>query len=146
VVTDLRGPPYSRVYQQQSWPSIQVDESGSPGPGKQKIEERSLACKFNIYWKNVVSWEYDGNFQKRLTKLEQKILCSSTHPDPISMLGVHPLRYAESGVLESLTMRGEMFWTCRARRLVSYAGWDFNRNKYFVSIPLERCNPYMLIL
>jgi hypothetical protein len=59
---------------------------------------------------------------------EAQLICS---------LNVFPLEYAPDSVLDLLKRRGNTFWECRARRLVSYhgersgQGVDMVRAEYF---------------
>ncbi|KAI0444196.1 P-loop containing nucleoside triphosphate hydrolase protein [Xylaria telfairii] len=78
----------------------------------------------NSKWRwQVQTWQYyyDGSFiQKNITN--QIIMQSDAQDEevPISELTVYPLKYASDTVRSRLQVRGETFWKCRYRRLVSY--------------------------
>ncbi|KAI1169754.1 hypothetical protein F4777DRAFT_584592 [Nemania sp. FL0916] len=70
----------------------------------------------------IQTWQYyyDGSFiQKNICN--QIIMQSNTQDEvPISELTAYPLKYAGDTVRSILQARGDTFWKCRYRRLVSY--------------------------
>lgn len=67
------------------------------------------------------SWEFDGSFtkQKRVFKIEWP----SKEEGPLNLAGLsmYPLRLDRTGQFEAaLRSSGEMFWSCRTRKLVAY--------------------------
>ncbi|KAH7397487.1 P-loop containing nucleoside triphosphate hydrolase protein [Pyrenochaeta sp. MPI-SDFR-AT-0127] len=85
-----------------------------------KSTESPLLCPIDTW-----TWAYRGNFvrKKDTFNLQLPPLKSSGHRDDtfeIQELDIYPMKYASALVLETLKRRGQMFWKCRKRRLVSY--------------------------
>jgi hypothetical protein len=98
--------------------------------------------------KSLTAWtlDFDGEFSRsfKTLKIEVPNESSSTlmntpeadknHQDIIDKaqlicsLNVFPLEYAPDSVLDLLKRRGNTFWKCRTRRLVSYDGVVFPRH------------------
>lgn len=68
------------------------------------------------------AWTFDGAFKK--TYMNTKIGLPRDYEQdeeiPITSLAVVPLRFEATGLEQRLRHRGEFFWTCRQRRLVTY--------------------------
>lgn len=82
--------------------------------------ERPYSCSIKTW-----SWAFRGNFVQNpeTFKLQLPPAKSSGHRDgifKITDLEIYPIKYASALVLETLKRRGQMFWKCRKRRLVSY--------------------------
>lgn len=58
-------------------------------------------------------------------------------PQPISDLSVFPIHYAPEVILQRLKRRGETFWKCRTKRLVSYTDTSTARNADMVSFSIH---------
>ncbi|KAJ5291366.1 hypothetical protein N7478_000617 [Penicillium angulare] len=98
--------------------------------------------KMKLSWTTKAwTWGFTGTFYRRSSDLElrmplphdeDQIGCRSTEERgdsrlkgfPITSLNVFPLKYAAKEVLDMLQRRGETFWKCRNRRLVSYKATD----------------------
>jgi hypothetical protein len=92
------------------------------------------------YHQNVKAWtfEFNGSFYRRSTtlglklSLEEYLKITKISPEKqtredmmreaklIANLNVFPLKYAPEAVFKTLQRRGNTFWKCRTRRLVSY--------------------------
>ncbi|KAJ6037117.1 hypothetical protein N7540_001396 [Penicillium herquei] len=105
--------------------------------GKQKSKTSSENVSHSL---SAWTLDFDGKFFRKFKTLTIKIphespteimngseepsirQDSSDYPRPICCLNVFPLRYAPDAVRETLRRRGNTFWKCRDRRLVSYHG------------------------
>ena len=65
------------------------------------------------------SWEYDGNFYRKHTKMHIEWPSSSNQVE-ITDLSAYPILYAEDGVESRLRTRGNTFWSCRRKRYMNY--------------------------
>ncbi|EUC27844.1 hypothetical protein COCCADRAFT_110654 [Bipolaris zeicola 26-R-13] len=66
------------------------------------------------------SWSFDGEFRRATAVLDLKITAPTDRSRvPITSLEVFPLKYDETGLEARLKKRGEIFWKCRKRYLVS---------------------------
>jgi len=98
------------AYVLRDWPSINQDSSWH------------LPC-----W----SWGYDGSFLNRKdTNLTLHVRLGEV--TRITNLGVFPLRFAPQDLKNELIERGKHFWDLRHKHYVSYNGWDFKREEYYV--------------
>ncbi|KAH8678493.1 P-loop containing nucleoside triphosphate hydrolase protein [Xylariales sp. PMI_506] len=70
----------------------------------------------------LVSWTFDGNFQRSLSQLDLKQLPSAAEFD-ICDLPIYPVQFARPGVVEALQTRGKMFWKFSVRNYVSFKGF-----------------------
>lgn len=94
-------------------------------------------------WKiSAWHWEFDGNFQRKDSELSFSIVTendcgpgpgtlhasraqteratSTPESIPISDLEVFPIQYSPPEIVQQLRRRGQAFWKCRNRKLVSY--------------------------
>ena len=70
----------------------------------------------------VWRWGYDGTFRKVHSTLNIVLPASAQHNTvAMSSLEVYPLRFGDGILRNCLWERGQTFWMCRKRRLVSYA-------------------------
>lgn len=93
-----------------SLPAGSFDLKSSPPPKKY---EWSISS-----W----GWGFDGSFRQAEKELHLEI--TSTFPRdtvPIASMNVFPLRYGDPKLGKLLKTRGERFWACRNRMMVSYA-------------------------
>jgi hypothetical protein len=71
------------------------------------------------------SWAFDGKFTKAAHEIE---VTWSRHSGGISdevtiqSLKCYPLRYADEDITSQLKQMGEMYWSCRSRKLIEYWG------------------------
>ena len=80
----------------------------------------SAACP--DWYLAVWRWGYDGTFRKVHSTLKIVLPASAQHNAvAMSSLDVYPLRFGDGLVRNCLWERGQTFWMCRKRRLVSYA-------------------------
>ncbi|GAP85125.2 putative AAA family ATPase [Rosellinia necatrix] len=71
------------------------------------------------------TWQYcyNGSFQRDYVRANVILKSNSfTEEVPIAKLSAYPLKYASDDIKSRLQLRGETFWRCRFRRLVSYKG------------------------
>jgi hypothetical protein len=66
-------------------------------------------------------WTFDGNFQKKTTRLTLDGVPSMKEPFNIRDLSIYPIRFAEKGLEDALRARGLMYWKCRQRNYVCYS-------------------------
>lgn len=98
------------AYVLRDWPSINQDSSWS------------LPC-----W----SWGYDGSFfSRKATNLTLHYQLGEV--TRITDLRVFPLRFASDDLKNELIKRGKHFWGMRYKHYVSYNGWDFKREEFYV--------------
>lgn len=73
---------------------------------------------------DAIGWYFNGSFVKeRLrywTSDEEYIIPKGKEEVDISSLSIFPIRFAESGTYEKLVSRGEKFWQCRKKKLISF--------------------------
>ena len=109
-----------------SWPtvrfkpsskSISRDSTWKKGKGY-TTDDAALKWKWQV---NTWQYHYDGSFQ-RINRMKTIVLQASspTEEVPIVKLSPYPLKHASDAVRSRLQHRGETFWRCRFRRLVSY--------------------------
>ena len=88
------------------------------------------------------SWAFDGSFeQKRITIQIQLKVGDEDDEVSITSLNYFPLRFDTNGLQQLLEERGNIFWKCRTKRLVSYSD-DDNVGLNSVSI---RQKPYTML-
>ncbi|OBT83812.1 hypothetical protein VE02_05515 [Pseudogymnoascus sp. 03VT05] len=72
-------------------------------------------------------WKFDGTVFKR-----EHTLINCSIPDEnenlIKALNAYPVEYADKSLVTTLVSRGREFWKCRKQCLVSYRGWDANKD------------------
>ncbi|KAJ5719268.1 hypothetical protein N7493_007723 [Penicillium malachiteum] len=129
-----------------------------------KQEQRKVKHSAKHTSRVVNAWtlNFDGKFFRTFVDLTIKVptgtlngseeprICqdSSDLARPISCLNVFPLKYAPEAVRETLRRRGNTFWKCRDRRLVSYdgersgQGVDMTDERYMVDMEsYEKLHP-----
>ena len=94
-----------------NWPSINQDSSWL------------LSC-----W----SWGYDGLFFHR-KDANLTLNYRLGEVTKIANLGVFPLRFCSDDLKNSLIKRGKHFWDLRHKHYVSYNGWDFQKEEFYVN-------------
>ena len=65
-------------------------------------------------------WAFDGKFWRESTRIQLKIGGNDTSEKDIAELNVCPLQFVDEEITKILRKRGETFWKCRYRHLVSY--------------------------
>ncbi|KAK4185574.1 AAA family ATPase [Podospora australis] len=82
----------------------------------------------------MVTWEFDGWFSRSV--VFEKLELDFPHKEPfdISSLYIYPISYADEHTRDALRRRGEMFWSCRFARYVSYTGPDASGTETFVNV------------
>lgn len=103
-------PPWSR----------QDKTAGATEPEKSESHARSNPlCQLSAW-----HWEFDGEFQRKKETLFISIEAGAHKESgiPINSLGIFPLKYASDATFNQLRRRGQSFWKCRKRALVSYRG------------------------
>ncbi|EUC46495.1 hypothetical protein COCMIDRAFT_92717, partial [Bipolaris oryzae ATCC 44560] len=86
------------------------------------------------------SWSFDGEFKKAAKVLDLKITApTERNMIPITSLEVFPLKYDDTGLKARLKKRGEIFWKCRERYLVSCVDhyedeMSVERDRYMVDV------------
>jgi hypothetical protein len=99
------------AYVLRDWPSINQDSSWR------------LPC-----W----SWGYDGSsFHRKDTDLTLHYQLGEV--TRIANLGVFPLKFGSEDLKNRLIERGKHFWDLRHKHYVSYNGWDFQKEEFYVS-------------
>ena len=99
------------------------DEGRSHGINAQKDQRSSIRTyRFDV---EVWSWAFNGWFQKKreIVQIQLKV---GDEDDEVSItsLNYFPLRFDKGGLQGLLEKRGEMFWQCRTKHLVSYSDDD----------------------
>ena len=69
-------------------------------------------------------WKFDGTFSKRDDTLSLTLLADTKNEKSIADLDVYPLCFASEETVSQLRRRGQTFWKCRNRRLVTYTEKD----------------------
>jgi hypothetical protein len=105
--TKLFGPNELIVTTQGEFPHAYIAESSS----KAERNTIDLGC-----W----SWVFDGSFRKKHVSMTIPWPEPGASRVPISSLAARPLRLDTSNLQQRLEKRGQEFWSCRTRRLVSY--------------------------
>lgn len=115
----------ARGYLSVSWLSFSQYESfgekedciGSTGrPGQASTKENAKRAFVMTTW----SWDYDGEFSKQESELILQFDAQDHSEKNIVDLSIRPLRYVDEQTKTRLKTRGEWFWKCRERRMVSY--------------------------
>lgn len=87
--------------------------------------QRSQEGQKKYTWKWVVStwvYKFDGSFYQQPQSMEIELKADTIREEvDIKRLSAYPLKYAEEETRLLLERRGNIFWSCRTRRLVSYA-------------------------
>ncbi|KAE8442756.1 hypothetical protein EG329_002896 [Mollisiaceae sp. DMI_Dod_QoI] len=80
---------------------------------------------------DIFQWTFNGSFTKdKLTLGLRKsdidlIFDEKDGEKDITSLQIYPLRFADDGLQQKLSARGEKFWTCRKKKLVCYRETDY---------------------
>ena len=84
------------------------------------IAESSEMSSDRIITLSCWAWMFNGSFKKYNHTIT--VAWPPTNPEeiPINSLSASPLRLDKTGLRETLVKRGQEFWRCRNRRLVSY--------------------------
>lgn len=76
---------------------------------------------------DAVGWKFNGSFVKvrwqYLTSDRNHVIPEGKEEEEevdITSLSMYPIRFAESGTYEKLVARGEKFWQCRKKKLISF--------------------------
>ncbi|KAF4540191.1 AAA family ATPase [Lasiodiplodia theobromae] len=73
---------------------------------------------------DAIGWCFNGSFVKEQwdywTHDEIYIIPTGKEEVDITSLSGYPIRFAESGTYEKLVSRGEKFWQCRKKKLISF--------------------------
>jgi hypothetical protein len=95
-----------------------------------RIEEKEHVCYVvrqgpskpsTMFMLDCYTWTFNGSFQKKRVKINIDWPTNDNDPIPITDLPAFPLRYDQSGKLESfLRERGQMFWSFRKKRFLAY--------------------------
>jgi AAA+ superfamily predicted ATPase len=102
-------PEFSGVQQQRK-----VSQMHKIRPTERDVDEDTI-CSFEGQ-----SWHFHGSFETKSTILVLRLPESGREELCITDLNVYPLRYASETIQARLERRGEILWSCRFRRLVSY--------------------------
>lgn len=109
------------AYLATSWPEFsgiqqrrKVSQMRKTGPIERDVDEDTI-CSFEGQ-----SWNFHGSFETKSTILVLRLPESGREELCITDLDVYPLRYASETIQARLERRGEILWSCRFRRLVSY--------------------------
>ena len=82
------------------------------------LTEASVTSKWTI---QAWSYKYDGRFYRSKSTVDINLKASSMQEEvKMEELNIVPLKYASKEAEPILKKRGESFWSCRNRRLVSY--------------------------
>ncbi|KAK4061556.1 uncharacterized protein Triagg1_10265 [Trichoderma aggressivum f. europaeum] len=66
------------------------------------------------------SWDFDGEFLKKESNILMEFDVKDYSEKNISDLSLRPLRFVDGATETRLKTRGEWFWKCRERQMVSY--------------------------
>jgi hypothetical protein len=66
------------------------------------------------------NWSFDGVFERKETIVDVTWPSTSSATLPIVDLNVFPLKYDRAGTEKRLLARGQLLWSCRKRRYMSY--------------------------
>lgn len=111
------------------WPKeIHQGEIPSREP-ESMIRNKSQDLGSNRMWGlNAWHWEFDGAFRRQ--KITPTVSTGSGTNEklgsPIDTLDIFPLSFASHETIDQIRIRGENFWKCRNRALVSYRGAETN--------------------
>lgn len=87
---------------------------------KSEVLGQNVAREDYLWNIEAWSWSFDGEFRRATAVLDLKITAPTDRSRvPITSLEVFPLKYDETGLEARLKKRGEIFWKCRKRYLVS---------------------------
>ncbi|TLD14868.1 hypothetical protein PspLS_10882 [Pyricularia sp. CBS 133598] len=107
-------------------PEDRLDGRVKPGATSEKAVAEHLAVpprKDEYEWCiKSWTWSYDGRFKKTRKRLSMRLKVPSPHAEvPITSLNFFPFRFEDDKLRGELKRRGQTFWSCRKRKLVSYA-------------------------
>jgi len=100
------------------------------------IERLSKASTetIDVVWRVVADlWVFDGEFRKKVCYLDPTYDKSKGAEMKIQDLEVYPLEHAHESVRSMIKNRGELFWSSRKQRYVSYSGMDYAGEQSYVS-------------
>ncbi|KAI1110010.1 hypothetical protein F5Y14DRAFT_444327 [Nemania sp. NC0429] len=89
-------------------------------------------------------WAFDGNFSRERSKLTLKFESNDLSHKIIDDLSVRPLAFVNASTVERLRRRGDWFWKCRIRHMVSYheeneRGFqDSSHERYMIDMKMYR--------
>jgi hypothetical protein len=133
-------------YVARDWPSQASDVYGT-----------SNVC----WWIDAQTWDFDGDFYKYRTRLSfempksQRVMNMPSSPEAsyplpnsdsdtecdITDLAVFPIKYAPDYLVRKLQRRGEIFWTFRTQKYVSYQATE---EENFQTMVCAYCQPSMI--
>ncbi|KAJ5026296.1 hypothetical protein J3E73DRAFT_213141 [Bipolaris maydis] len=106
-----------------------------------KSSRNQKVAKEDYLWTiEAWSWSFDGEFKKTTQVLRLKIAARTERVRiPITSLEIFPLKYDDTGLEARLKKRGEIFWKCRERYLVSCVDHfedeiSVDRDRYMVDV------------
>ncbi|KAH7333074.1 hypothetical protein BKA65DRAFT_507096 [Rhexocercosporidium sp. MPI-PUGE-AT-0058] len=93
----------------------------------EKPKKKNSSCSIHTWKLSAWSWKFDGAFSRVKTSheltLEVRDKQEQSEVD-IDSLNLFPLSFADEATKALLQKRGEMFWKCRFKHLVSYRDED----------------------
>ncbi|KAJ6205482.1 AAA family ATPase [Bipolaris maydis] len=101
-------------------PSVSVHQSNKQDIKTSDALVQKVAKEDYLWTIEAWSWSFDGEFKKTTQVLRLKIAARTERVRiPITSLEIFPLKYDDTGLEARLKKRGEIFWKCRERYLVS---------------------------
>lgn len=121
VVVKKKGAAYAG-YEQVDWPKRRIPrpKRGTFRYMSDDMENSDAETSSDQLSIQGQCWHFDGEFIRNWDRLFLDFGESRQRVKPISELVLLPLRFAGLEVAEELRRRGSIFWSCRARRFVSY--------------------------
>ncbi|KAG8159717.1 hypothetical protein KVR01_010354 [Diaporthe batatas] len=114
----------SRIYQ--TSPPILYWDGSETMRSNDNPESGAKKGEFSTIWAaNAWNYKFVGEFIRKNVSIDLKFKASSLDQEvAISTLAVYPLRFADENTRLQLERRGQTFWGCLIRNLVSYTGED----------------------
>lgn len=100
-----------RAYVSSSWPEV---------PHRRESSDTNDKGQSWIWDIETLSWEFDGDFRRKQTRIRLCMAADDNLEEDIVKLNVRPLKHEDDVIVRRLQRRGQTFWDCRFRHLVSY--------------------------
>lgn len=116
------------AFQVLDWPDIYSMPMTPANSHPESSFTSIITCTFK-----ALKWlDFDGCLQEKTVTFQFTAKAESNKPFDIITLDLFPVDFTGSSLRDRLVARGQKFWACRERKLVSYSGWDVPKKRLFV--------------
>ncbi|KAF0330094.1 AAA family ATPase [Colletotrichum asianum] len=128
ILNDRRGCEFSRGVRLNSWPQFESSfrKKGAWKTGKSNKVRTTM--KLSLF-----QWDFDGHFYQSIAQ-DATFDFDWNGDEPLDIIDFRliPYNYAETTAQSMLRKRGQMIWSCRHSKFVSYSGYESSGGKWFI--------------